>query len=91
MIIEPIRGVLKIYMRVTDEGELARNLACLAQKTWHFGSFQFCECVHCSQGPFLLESVYVDRQGPDQPAQIRTFLFNPCPAEPGYTLPLQTV
>ena len=33
------------------------KLASLAQKTWHFSYFQFCECVHCSQGSFLLESI----------------------------------
>ena len=31
----------------------------LAQKTWHFSCFQFCECVHCSQWSFLLESIYL--------------------------------
>ena len=34
-------------------------LTSLAQKTWHFICFQFCECGHCSQGSFLLESVSI--------------------------------
>ena len=30
------------------------------QKTWHFSCCQFCECVPCSQGWFLLECKYLD-------------------------------
>ena len=33
------------------------KLARLAQENRHFGCFQICQCVHCSQGSFLLESI----------------------------------
>ena len=33
------------------------KLARLSEKTKYFNCIQFCECIPCSQGSFLLESV----------------------------------
>ena len=34
------------------------NVKILAKNTSHFGYFQLCVCIHCSQRPFVLASVH---------------------------------
>ena len=50
------------------------KLASLTKKTWHFKCLQFCECVHCSQGSFLLESIYMRNRKLSQNNHQRIFL-----------------